>query len=135
MKNSNNKIANRTRNLPDYRAVSQPAAPPRDTEVGIPSRRHRRTEVSSQLHTLVALPPGEQPLVATEQQDARGPQTAWTLCGTEKSLTPPGIETRFHRRPVRTEIEGQRQLKHNTNAVSARHAQQTEICRIYDKFL
>ena len=33
------------------------------------------------------------------------------------------------------EIEGQRQLKHNTNAVSARYAQQIEILLVYVRAL
>jgi len=117
-KNPINTIGNRTRNLPACSAVPQSAAPPRDTKVGITSRLHRQTKVSSQLHALVALPPEKQSPVPTEQQAARGLQTAWTFCGTEKSLSPAGNRTTIpssprpngKRRPNTTQTEHKRRI-------------------------
>ena len=64
MKNSNNTIGNRTRDLPACRAVPQPAAPPRAPLAGgeCPKSTHRRTQLMVGMHEYLqsnnqALPP------------------------------------------------------------------------------
>jgi hypothetical protein len=59
-------------------------------------------EVSGQLHTPAALPPGKEPLVPLDRR-LGGPQSRSGLCGLEKnSQPPPGIEPHNPDRPARS---------------------------------
>jgi hypothetical protein len=53
-------------------------------------------EVSGQLHTLVALTPGKEPLVPIGQEAVWVPEPVWTLWWREKFPTPAGTRTLDH---------------------------------------